>query len=278
MKSITFSGADRILMTRNGYTATVAVVIIFAALYSTSLPGRDLLSAGVHALIDFKVMWICVLIATWRLARVPATDLCVIDLCLGTAIAAFAAMSTGLWPWLMLIAYAALSLNSTQHAMGRQALFLLLAIGIHETAVTVCSEMYSDVLLSVDAMIAQTVTRWAVPNVVASGALLEVQPGHSIILVWGCRSLSYVGDMMLLCGAMVLMMTGDRRVDSGIWLWLAMVMILTVMLNSIRLVLMASDPDLYEFLHAGTGASLFRITIITGAVSIAWLHSRHARR
>ena len=96
------------------------------------------------------------------------------------------------------------------------------------------------------------------------------------MLVWGCSSLSCVGDMMLLCWALCLLLAGKSAPGPGLSKWLALVAAITVMLNSMRLALMAIHPQVYAFLHEGPGATAFRIIILSGAVSIAWLQSNHA--
>jgi exosortase/archaeosortase family protein len=96
------------------------------------------------------------------------------------------------------------------------------------------------------------------------------------MLVWGCSSLSYVGDMMLLCWALSLFLVGNSEPGRGLWRWLALVAVITVALNSVRLALMATDLQIYAFLHEGLGATAFRITILTGAACVAWLQSHHA--
>ena len=96
------------------------------------------------------------------------------------------------------------------------------------------------------------------------------------MLVWGCSSLSYVGDMMLLCWAVSLFLAGKDEPVRGLWRPLVLVALITVALNSLRLALMTTDPQIYAFLHEGPGATAFRITILTGAVSVAWLQSNHA--
>ena len=52
-------------VSRNLYVGAVALTIMFAALFSTSLPGRDLYSAGLHALGSFKVNGV------FRIERIP---------------------------------------------------------------------------------------------------------------------------------------------------------------------------------------------------------------
>ena len=261
---------------RNLYVGAVALSIMFAALLSTSLPGRDLYSAGLHAFSNYKVMWVCVLIAVWRIWSTSSQDLRPGDVIYGGMLAVLAAVTAGLWSWIILSTFAAVFLRRTSCPTQRQALYLLIAIGIHEILVSLCGEVFAEGLLTVDALIAGSLARLLLPEVLITGALLHVPGGHSVMLVWGCSSLSYVGDMMLLCWALSLLLAGNDGPVRGLWRPLALVAAITVTLNSVRLALMATDPQVYAFLHEGLGATAFRITILTGAVSVAWLKSNHA--
>ena len=268
----------QIIETRNGYIVASAFTIAYAALFSASLPGRQVLSAASHALVDFKVLWVCILVGLWRIASTSSRDLRLGDVIWGGLFAVLAAVTAGLWPWLCLAAFAGVFLTRTKQREIRQALFLLLALGIHETVVTLCGEVFSDVLLSLDASISQFLTHWFLPELLASGTTLQVTSGHSVALVWGCSSLSYVGDMMMLCWALALLLGDKEKPGGGLWKWLALVATITVALNAARLSLMATSPAIYHFLHDGFGAVIFRIIMLTGAVSIAWLQSSHAIR
>lgn len=264
------------IASRNRYIGAVALTIMFAALFSTSLPGRDLYSAGLHAFVDFKVMWICALIAAWRIGGASSRDLWPGDVIYGGIFVVLAAITAGLWSWIILSTFAAVFLRRTSCPTHRQALYLLIAMGIHEIFVGLCGEVFAESLLNLDALIAGSLTRLVLPEVVVTGALLQVPGGHSLMLVWGCSSLSYVGDMMLLCWAVSLLLAGKDEPVRGLWRPLALVAAITVALNFLRLALMATDPQMYAFLHEGPGATAFRITILTGAVSVAWLQSDHA--
>ena len=270
------SSPGNFVASRNLYVGAVALTLTFAALFSTSLPGRDLYSAGLHALVNFKVMWICALIATWRIWGASSQNLRPSDVIYGGLFVVLAAVTAGLWPWIILSTFAVVFLRRTGQSTERQALYLFVAIGIHEILVNLCGEVFADSLLSLDALIAGSLTQFFLPEVLVTGAMLQLPGGHSVILVWGCSSLSYVGDMMLLCWALSLFLAGKSEPGPGLWRWLALVAVITVMLNSMRLALMAMDPQIYAFLHEGPGATAFRITILTGAACIAWLQSNYA--
>jgi hypothetical protein len=264
------------IASRNLYIGAVALTIVFAALFSTSLPGRDLYSAVLHAFVNFKVMWICALIAAWRIWGASSQDLRSGDVIYGGIFVVLAAVMAGLWSWIILSTFAAVFLRRTSCLTERQALYLLIAIGIHEILVSLCGEVFAEGLLNLDALLAGSLTRLVLPEVMVTGAMLQGPGGHSVMLVWGCSSLSYVGDMMLLCWALSLFLAGNDGAIRRLWRRLALVAAVTVTLNSVRLALMATDPQMYMFLHEGLGPTAFRITILTGAVGVACLQSNHA--
>jgi len=263
-------------VTRTLYIGAVALFIIFAALLSTSLPGRDLIAAGIYSFVNFKVICLCALIAVARIWSDSGRELRPGDVIYGGVFAVLAAATGGLWPWAFLIAFAVVFLLRTSLRTTRQALYLILAIGVHEIVVTLFGEMFAEIFLSVDALIAGSMAQWLLPDVLVSGAKLAVPGGHSLMLVWGCSSLSYVGDMMLLCWALSLLMTGKDGPGQGLWARLSLLAVITVTLNALRLAIMASGPEAYGFLHDGLGASAFRITLLSSAVCVAWLQSYYA--
>ena len=260
---------------RNGYAVAAVLLIVYFALFSASLPGRETLPAAVSALLDFKVLWLCVLISLWRIAAAPHRALRRGDIAVGGLIVALAALSAGLWSWLLLVAFTLLFLRGTDQQEVRQALYLVLAIGCHEAGVRLLGEVFGDTLLALDASIAEVLSHWFFAGVHAYGTSLQAIGGHSVVLVWGCSSFSYVGDMMLLCWAVTLLLGSEQGAGRGLWKWLALVAGLTVTLNAMRLALMAAEPQTYSFLHDGAGAVIFRIVILAGAVGVAWLQSVH---
>ena len=246
--------------TRNGYVVAAVLTIVYLALFSASLPGREELPAAVHALLDFKILWLCVLISLWRIVVAPHRAVRTGDVAWGGLIIALAALTAGVWSWLLLAAFALLFLRRTDQHEIRHALYLVLAIGIHESVVGVLGEVFGDTLLAIHAY----------------GTSLQATGGHTVMLVWGCSSFSYVGDMMLLCWAVTLLRGHGEGTGRSLWKWLALVALFTVALNAVRLALMAAAPHTYDFLHDGAGAVIFRIIILSGAVGVAWLQSVYA--
>ena len=270
-------GPINFVTNRHHYVVAVAVTIMFAALLSASHPGREFTAAAFRAVVDFKVLWICLLVALWLGGRGPRQELGFADVFWGGTCGTLAALTAGLWPWLFLSIFAAAMLARTEHRGSSHALYLVVAIGLHEAGVNLCSEIIGDALLRLDASIAQFVTGWFLPGISASGATLQLSDGHIVVLVWGCSSLSYVGEMMLLTWALALLLAPEDGPGRGLWRWLLLVAMITIALNAARLALMATDPGVYHLLHDGVGSAAFRIVILSGAALIAWLQSNHAR-
>ena len=79
----------------------------------------------------------------------------------------------------------------------------------------------------------------------------------------------------LINNGIALFLGNGKGMGRSLWKWLALVALLTIALNALRLALMAAEPHTYEFLHDGAGAVIFRIIILSGAVGVAWLQSVH---
>jgi hypothetical protein len=196
-------------VTRNLYIAAIAVTLTFTALYTSVIASREIPAAVIHVFADFKVLWICAAVALWQLVSDSNQSLRWSDVIWGSAIAILAAPASGLWPWLLLSAFAARQLQGEKRQQTRQALYLLLAIGLHEAVIRVCGDVFGDTLLGIDAAIAAFLTSWSLPGIQANGTTLQVVDGHVVLLVWGCSSLSRIGEMMLLCWALALFLLRD---------------------------------------------------------------------
>ena len=219
-------------MTKNLYIAAMAATLIFTALYSSVIASREFPVAVFHVFSDFKVLWIFTLLALWQVASDSNQMLRWGDVFWGSVIAILATLASGLWPWLLLSAFALKYLKSEKHQQTRQALYLLLAIGLHEAGVRVCGDVFGDTLLGFDAGIAAFLTSWSLPGIRAAGTTLQAIDGHVVVLVWGCSSLSRIGEMMLLCWALALFLTQSSGLRPGFWVWPALVALMTVLLNT----------------------------------------------
>ena len=263
-------------ITRNLYSVGLIFVIVFAALWVPGESPPQLLAAIYHVFADFTVLWICLVIALWHIVTANDRELKVTEVAFGSMFATAAALSGGLWPWLLLCGMVWLFRRGVDNPVSRQALFLVFALGIHEAFVNLSGAVFGDALLGIDAWIAAFLTGWFIPGVVAAGTMLQATDGHALLLVWGCSSLSYVGDMMLLCWALAMLIAGDAGVRRDLWIWLLLVALITIALNTARLGLMAMEPHMYQYLHHGDGAIVFRVANLLSVVGITWLQADHA--
>jgi hypothetical protein len=155
---------------------------------------------------------------------------------------------------------------------------LALAVAAHEVAVGVLGELAGDPLLDLDARIAGALARWLQPGLVVSGTSLQAGEGPMVILVWGCSSLSHVGELLLLCWALTSLQRDDARPVSQARMaaCLALLALFAVALNATRLTLMATSLESYEYLHGPQGGALFRCTLLVLAAAMSGACARAA--
>jgi hypothetical protein len=223
-----------------------------------------------------KVLWVCLIIAIWQLLRAPAQSLCFRDLVAGGPALLLAATASGIWPWLGLSLSMALLMRGAPERGSRHGYLIALAIGLHEVTVRILGQFMGDALLSIDAWIASELSSWFLPAIQATSGALRQTPEHVVVLVWGCSSLSHLGEGVLLCWALATARRDSGPLSAGagtLWLSLALVGMVIIGLNALRLGLMATGPAAYEFLHDGDGATLFRMGTLGASIAMAWVYS-----
>jgi len=276
------TGRERHLALSRG--SFIAAVIIVAAVAGTArgVPGAE--SAGsvlASSLALNKVLWLCLGIAVWHLHRQDTPNVAPGDLARGLPALALAGTAAGVWPWIGLAL--SLLLWSPRLADGavRTGLLLALATATHEVSIDVIGEFAGDTLLGIDARIAALLAPLLMPALAASGTALHSGDGHTLILVWGCSSLSNLGESLLLCWALTslhpgaLVPGGARRLAAC----LGLLALLVIALNTARLTMMASSMETYRFIHDEGGAVMFRMGVLalTAMISGACIHDASRR-
>ena len=259
-------------VTLNGYVSAMAVAIVFVALFVPVGDLADLSHSVFHVLSDYTVLWLCMLVALLRLMDTPSQPLCATDVACGAALSLLAALAAGVWPWLALVALAACVLPRERARAMRSPLLLLTALGLHEALIVVLGRGLGEELLALDATLVRMLTGWLLPDLAVSGTSLQLAGGHVLTLVWGCSSLSYLGEMVLLCWATLLFLAGTSN-PKRTWVPLVLAGSVTVAMNTARIAIMTTDLAAYEFLHDGYGASVFRAVSLASAAGIAWTWS-----
>ncbi|MEP6389957.1 MAG: hypothetical protein ABJ056_08525 [Halioglobus sp.] len=263
----TAAALPRAILSRNIFTASLIAIAGCAALARAVPDATSASAALIHGFTDNKVLWICLAVAVWHLQRKPSPALQAQHLAAGIPALVLAAISGGIWPWIGLSVSLLLLLVFAPGYRGaaRTGLLIALIAAIHEITIDSLSDLGGDTLLGIDAQIAGSLAQWVLPNLVVEGTALQHLDGHMLVLVWGCSSLSNLGDTLLLFLALVsLHASGEVSRQSKGWIILCSLALtcLIVGLNALRLALMASNAELYAYLHDGDGAAWYRISIL----------------
>ena len=258
--------------------AFVAMVVLLAASAATArgIPNADgAAEALLHGLRDNKVLWLCLGVGLWQLLQGPSVKLGVLGPIAAVPALLLSAVAGGIWPWLGLIPLLLLGLSAEGSA--RTGLLIVLVAAVHEIAVSILGALSGDALLGIDARIAGSLTSWFLPDISVEGTALQRDGGHMLVLVWGCSSLSNLGDALLLFFALAsLYGTGhlNGRSRGRLLGFMLLVAAATVALNATRLGLMASSADAYAYLHGSSGAAWFRIATLCVTAALAWVSVR----
>jgi hypothetical protein len=261
---------------RSIYCAGLAGIMVMAAV-SQRVEGAESLSLLLlAALADHKILWIFTGIAVWQILRSDHGALTYADVLAGSSLAAAALLTDGLWPWLFLAAAMCHFVWAKETTPANRGQLMLLVLALHEVIVATCGTLVGDSLLAIDAAIARGLSSMYFGEVGGTGTAMQIGAGHLIVLVWGCSSLSYLGNMLLLFWAVAILLSDDRNaLPRSVWIWIGMVAVVTVLLNTARIGLMAIDSDAYALFHHGDGATWFRIANLAVAVGAAWMWSHH---
>lgn len=261
---------------RSVYCAALAGIMVMGAISQRVTGAESLSSLLIAALSNHKILWIFTGIALWQILRADQGRVTYADLFLGTLLASAALATDGLWPWLFLAGAMCHFVLAGEDVPANRGHLMLLVLALHEIVVATAGTLVGDSLLAIDAAIARGLSGLYFGEVGGTGTAMQIGAEHFIVLVWGCSSLSYLGNMLLLFWAVAIILSdGHGRLPGNIWIWIGMVAMATVLLNTARLGLMAVDANSYQLFHHGDGATWFRIANLAVAVSAAWMWSCH---
>ena len=267
-------GKPHIVLSRGSF---IAAVVIIAALAGTapSLSGTESVESVLAGSLALnKVLWLCLGIGVWHLVRRKTPSVAAGDLALGLPALVLAVSATGVWPWIGLAASLLLWSRRLPSGAARTGLLLALATAMHEVSIDVIGELVGDMLLGIDAQIAALLSPLLLQALAVSGTALQGGDGHTLVLVWGCSSLSALGESLLLCWALTslhpgaVLPGGMRRLVAC----LVCLALLVIVLNATRLTIMASSMEAYWFIHDEGGAALFRMGILALAAIISGVY------
>jgi len=259
--------------------AFIAMVVLLAASAATArgIPNADgAAEALMQGLWTNKVLWLCLGVGLWQLLQTPSAELGPPGLIAAAPALLLSAVGGGIWPWLGLIPVLLLGLSFAERG-ARTGLLIVLLAAAHEIAVSLLGALSGDALLGIDARIAGFVTSWFLPDISVAGTALQRDGGHMLVLVWGCSSLSNLGDALLLFCALASLYGPGHGAGNARGRFLGFMLLVaaaTVALNATRLGLMASSADAYAYLHGSSGAAWFRIATLCVTAALGWVSVR----
>jgi hypothetical protein len=253
-------------LSRNDFTALVIVISACAA-SARAVPGAaEATVALIRGVAENKVLFVCLGIALWHLLREDSPPLSAGHLLAAVPALFLSASAAGVWPWIGLTSTLVL-LTAVTPSWGtaRSGVLIALVAALHNIVVDVLGNLGGDAVLGLEAKFAGWLLSWILPDVEVEGTALQLPGAHMVILVWGCSSLSNLGDILLLFWALVSvrlsggspLLVRDRVVGLAILLGA-----ITIALNTLRLTLIASDPEVYAHLHGGGGSAWFRFAAL----------------
>jgi hypothetical protein len=229
----------------------------------------DLISA---AFLQHKVAWMCLGIAAWHLIHAKRVLLRTSEILAMAPAVTLAVMSWESWPWFGL----ALSLAFLLRIAGKSdasivaGLLIGIALAMHQALVPLIAQLAGDGVLAIDARIAGALAGLAVADLSISGTVLQSDNGHSVILVWGCSSLSQIGEVMLFCASLCSLAPRHGRPHRVVLAGsIAFAAAGAVLLNTLRLALIVTSPEVFAYIHDGSGATFFRLAALGVSVVAA---------
>ena len=253
-------------MSRNDFTALLIVIAAWAASARAVPDAVDATAALIRGVADNKVLFVCLGIAVWHLVRDESPPLSTGHLLAAIPALFLSASAGGMWPWIGLtLTLALLTAAAPSWGTAGRGVLIALIAALHNIAVDLLGNLGGDAVLGMEAKFAGWLLSWIFPTVEVEGTALQLPGAHMVILVWGCSSLSNLGDILLLFWSLVsIRLTGgspspvlDRVAGLAVLLGG-----ITIALNTLRLSLIASDPAAYAYLHGGEGAAWFRFAAL----------------
>lgn len=137
-------------------------------------------------------------------------------------------------------------------------------------------QFFTPQLLGADAAIVGGILTWLRPDIVWTGTSFLGADGHSIALIGACSSFNNVSTAVLAC-ATIAMLTRTEWVRRDIAA-IAVACVAMILINAVRIGLLAWSLESYRFWHDGAGAEILGIGETLVVLLIAWWGAAPPRR
>jgi exosortase/archaeosortase family protein len=108
----------------------------------------------------------------------------------------------------------------------------------------------------------------------AQGNLVSFANGESFMIAPGCSSLHGISQALILWTTAIAWF--NYRVTRRLWLTLVCAIVATVIINGIRLAIIAWNPQDFDYWHVGTGAMLMGYAMLTSIALTVYLGTKNA--
>ncbi len=232
----------------------------------------SLFSSMVLGITENKVLWLCLGIAIWHLIQDRITPISRYALIAALPAITLSLLSPGLIAWLGLAASLLLIHRCFRFTRSRTGMWLAIAASSQLLVTEFLSQLGGDTILGAEAQFVGSVAGLFLNDIQVEGTALTGSQGHTLIMVWGCSSLSNLGHSLLLFWSLVSLRTPKLINSSQRWSMIActgFICVLVVAVNLVRIGLMVIGPDMYQYMHHGDGAGLARITTLAMVAILA---------
>jgi hypothetical protein len=145
---------------------------------------------------------------------------------------------------------------------------VLLAVSMHLVWGPIFFQLFTPELLRADAALVGEILTWLRPDIIWSNNSFHAPDGHSISMIAGCSSFNNVSTAILACATIAMLMRTEwvRRDIATV----AIACVVMILVNAIRLCLIAWSGALHLFWHDGAGAQILGIAQTLVIFLIAW--------
>ncbi len=223
-----------------------------------------------------KVVIVCVFIALTNLFRTPASELRPVEalFLLPALLGTLATSGTAAWAGLAL-STGSLLLWSDRSGDMKAVLWIILVASLHAPASSLLGQLSGGTLLGLDRWAALTVLSLFTDIENLQGNAIQIAGGEILMLVWECGVLKNVSLVLLLWISVLNIGLRSRirpRIGDAFLL-----IVFCILMNAVRLTLMALQENWFDYLHDGQGATIFRLILLAAALVVAsWRKSRDA--
>lgn len=203
-------------------------------------------------------------------ARRRSEPIGLLDCVAGLLFAAIIMVPYGRVSWLgvgLLAAYDLASSRRDPVAVAAGLVFVMLAV--QRAVVPVMVNLLAEPLTALDATLVAGLLRIAEYDASRSSNLISSGDGYTLVVMIGCSSVHNV-SIGILCWLSLTRVVRSAWCAAD-WFAGAAVVLTIVVLNVLRMTIMAASPSLYTALHGEIGAYIFDLLLLASALAITFL-------